>query len=63
MTPGYNSRIGIFFDLNKNGQRIAYRWSPLQFRAFRMSLDEADSLIAQEQADHLSCHPLRGPRG
>jgi hypothetical protein len=62
-TPGYNRRIGIFFDLDLNGRRRAYRWSPLQLRAFPMPLDEADWLIAEETADHLSCHPLKGPQG
>lgn len=62
-TPGYNCRIGIFYDLDKRGRRIAYRWSRLGMRAIRMPLAEADALIAQGGADHLPCHPIKGPRG
>ena len=62
-TPGYNCRIGIFFDLDKRGRRIAYRWSRRGLRAIRMPLGEADMLIASGEADHLSYHPIKGPRG
>lgn len=62
-TPGYNCHLGIFFDLDRNGRRRAYRWSPMQFRAFPMPLDEADAHIAQGHATQLPFHPMKGPRG
>jgi hypothetical protein len=58
-TPGYNVRLSIFFEVDRGGRRLAYRWSGRQLRAFRMGLDEADTLIATEQADRLDGHPLR----
>ena len=58
-TPGYNCRLQIFFTTSTSGKRLAYRWSGLQFRAFRISLDEAEIMQATGTADVLSGHPLR----
>ncbi len=57
-TPGYNRRLTIFFT-HSNGRKMAYRWSPLQMRAFRMPLAEAELAQASETADIVCCHPLR----
>lgn len=62
-TPGFNCRIGIFYDLDKNGKQRAYYWSPLGFRAIPIGLSKAEVLIAGGAADHLPCHPIKGPRG
>ncbi|HEU4540320.1 MAG TPA: hypothetical protein VFR23_04260 [Jiangellaceae bacterium] len=59
-TPGYNRRLGIFFQANKNGQRVAYYWSFGAGRAIRMSLANAELFIATDQADLLPGHPIRG---
>ena len=59
VTPGYNCRLEIFFTTSKRGQRLAYRWSPRQFRAFRIPLDEAEIMRATETADVLPGHPMR----
>ena len=58
-TPGYNCRLAIFFDTDKNGRKVAYRWSGRQVRAFRMSVADAELFIAQDQADRLAGHPLK----
>ena len=57
-TPGYSTRLGIYFATNKNGQRCAYRFSPTQFRAFRMNLAQAEEFIAQDQAELLDGNPV-----
>jgi hypothetical protein len=61
-TPGYNCRLAIFFQYDKNGRKVAYYWSGrLGYgRAIRMSLADAELFIAQEQADLLPGHPLKG---
>lgn len=58
-TPGYNTHLYIFFQNDKNGRKIAYRWSHWQMRAFRMGLAEAELFVAQGQATQLSGHPLK----
>jgi hypothetical protein len=58
-TPGYNRRLQIFFTTSKAGKPLAYRWSGLQFRAFRIPLDDADIMRATGTADVLPGHPLR----
>jgi len=62
-TPGYNRRLAIFFDLDRNGKRRAYYWSAMQMRSFPIGLAKADQFIAEDAADHLPCHPIKGPRG
>ena len=58
-TPGFNCRLQIFFSTNKNGQRQAFRWSFMQFRAIRMPLADAEMFLANETADLLPGHPLK----
>ena len=58
-TPGYNRRIAIFFQLDRHGRKVAYRWSGMQMRAFRMSVADAELLLAQDYADLLPGHPMR----
>lgn len=58
-TPGYNSRLAIWFDHDKNGRKIAYHWSFRAFRAFRISVADAEMWIAQDLADRIDGHPLR----
>lgn len=58
-TPGYNCRLQIFFTSNARGQRLAYRWSGRQLRAFRIALDEAEIMRATETADILPGDPMR----
>ena len=50
--------VEIFFQTDRNGRRVAYRWSRMQFRSFRIGLDEAELLIATELAIVLPGHPF-----
>ncbi len=59
-TPGFNCRISIFFQNDRKGRRVAYRWSRAAMRAIRMSLADAELFIAQGQADQIPGHPLKG---
>lgn len=54
-----SKQVEIFFQNDKHGRKVAYRWSRMQFRAFRMKLDEAELLVATGQAIKLDGHPLR----
>lgn len=58
-TPGYNLRLSIWFETNKNGRKVAYYWSPKAFRAIRISVLAAEQFIAQEQADRIAGHPVK----
>lgn len=62
-TPGYNSRLEIYFTTDKNGKRRAFRFSPRQFRAFPIGVAEAELFIAQGQADQIDGNPLKALRG
>lgn len=59
-TPGYNTHLQIFFQADRHGRKVAYRWSPMQMRAFRMSLADAELFVAQGQATQIDGHPVRG---
>lgn len=59
-TPGYNCRLAIYFKVDKNGKKRAYRFSHRQFRAFPMPLADAELFIAQGQADQIDSNPLTG---
>lgn len=61
-TPGYNCRIAIFFTTSASGKRLAYRWSGIQLRAFRIPLDEAEIMRATGTADVIPGHPMRPAR-
>lgn len=58
-TPGYNSRLAIYFMNDRNGKRRAFRFSHRQFRAFPMGVAEAELLIAQGEADQIDGNPIR----
>lgn len=58
-TPGYNSRLAIYFTTTAAGQRQAYRFSYPQMRAFRMKLAEAEMLVAQDLATEIAGNPMR----
>ena len=57
-TPGYNHRLEIFF-AHQSGRKVAYRFSRMQFRAFRMPLADAELAQATGTADFIHCHPMR----
>jgi len=57
-TPGFNRRIAIWFDTNRTGMKVAYYWSGS--RAIRMSIFDANLVLAADQADRLNGHPLTG---
>ena len=59
-TPGYNCRLGIFFQYDKNGKKVAYEWTWKSYRAIRVNLKDAEMWIAQDLADLLPGHPLKG---
>jgi len=61
-TPGYNCRLAIFFTTTKHGERIAYRWSYPQMRAFRIPLADAEIMRATETANVIPGHPMRPAR-
>lgn len=56
-TPGFNTRISIAFTTDKNGKPLAYRWSSLQMRWFRMPYDKAKVLVATNSADETTYTP------
>jgi hypothetical protein len=58
-TPGYSHRLAIFFATTRRGQRVAYRWSWFQIRAFRVPLADAEIWQATDAADVLPGHPLK----
>jgi len=57
-TPGYTSRLAIWFSTDRNGKRRAYHYSGRQMRAFPISAAKAELLIAQGLADHIDGHPF-----
>lgn len=59
-TPGYNNRLQIFFQNDKHGRKVAYRWSYGAGRAVRMSLTDAELFTTTGQADLLPGHPFKG---
>lgn len=59
-TPGYNHRLDIWFQTDKRGRTVAYRWSYSAFRAIRMNLTDAELFTATGQANLLPGHPMKG---
>jgi len=57
-TPGFNQRIGIWFQTNRNGRRAAYYWSSRAFRSFPIGLARAELLVATGDADQFPGHPF-----
>jgi hypothetical protein len=58
-TPGYNSRISIWFATDRRGRPVAYMWSALAGRAIRIGYADAEIMRAADTADVLCCHPAR----
>lgn len=56
-TPGYDIRLTIWFDTDRKGRQVAYRWSA--GRALRMSLADAKAFVAADEADLISGHPMK----
>lgn len=47
----------VWFQVDKHGKRRAYTWSHRQLRSFPLGVDEAEMLIATEQAVRIAGHP------
>lgn len=58
-TPGYSGHLEIFFATNKNGRKVAYRWSPRQFRSFPMPVLDAEIFVALGQATEIPGNPMK----
>lgn len=58
-TPGYNTRLAVFFDHDRNGRKLAFYWSRLGMRAIRMPLADAELFVATGQADDIGGHPFK----
>lgn len=57
-TPGYSTRLEIWFKMDKRGKRRAYYFSSMQFRAFPLPLADAELFIATGQADLIDGNPF-----
>lgn len=57
-TPGYSTRLGIWFKTDRRGRPTAWYFSTGAGRAVRLPLTDAQMWIAQDQADQLANHPL-----
>lgn len=49
----------IFFDTERNGRKVAYRWDGRQLRSFRIALDKAEVAIATGTGVDIGGHPLK----
>lgn len=58
-TPGYNTRLGIWFTTTRTGRRVAWYFSFAAMRAIRVSVTDAEIWIAGDLADQTCGHPLR----
>ena len=50
-TPGFTVRLVIRFSHDRNGRKLAHRWSRAAARWFRVSLADAELWIATGAAD------------
>lgn len=57
-TPGYNTRLAIYFTSTKTGKRRAFRYCYQQMRAFPIGVAKAELFIAQDQADQIEGNPI-----
>jgi hypothetical protein len=48
----------IYFQTDKNGTPLAFRWSRRQFRSFRVSMDKAFMMVATGEAKVITA-PLK----
>jgi hypothetical protein len=58
-TPGYNTRLGVWFATTRTGRRTAWYFSFGAMRAIRVSITDAEIWIAGDLADQACGHPLR----
>lgn len=58
-TPGYNTRLAIWFATTRTGRRVAYYFSFAAMRAIRVPIADAEFWIAGDLADQTCGHPLR----
>jgi len=59
-TPGFATRIDIWFTTDRRGRKVAYRWCWGAGRAVRVSLVDAELWAATDAANVLTGHPLKG---
>ncbi len=50
----------VWFDTDRNGRKIAFRWMARSMRACRMNVTDAETAIATGQAHHSNGHPITG---
>jgi hypothetical protein len=58
-TPGFNTHLEIYFSTDRNGRKLAHRYSRYQMRAFRMPLADAELFVATGQATEIPGNPLK----
>lgn len=58
-TPGYNTRLGIWFATDRKGRRVAWHFCWRAQRAIRVSVADAELWIAGDLADQTCGHPLK----
>lgn len=58
-TPGYNTRLDIYFSVDRRGRKMAHYWSWRAMRAIRMPLLDAELFVATDQATEIPGHPLK----
>lgn len=58
-TPGYASRLAIWFQTTKTGRRRAYYFSTLAGRVMPVPMADAETFIALGQADRIDGNPLK----
>lgn len=58
-TPGFNTHLEIYFSADRNGRKLAHRYSRYQMRAFRMPLADAELFVATGQATEISGNPIK----
>jgi len=57
-TPGYNTRLDIWFQTTRTGRRTAWYFSFAAMRAVRVSVTDAELWISNDLADQSCGHPL-----
>lgn len=58
-TPGYSTRLSIWFVTTDSGRRTAWYYSWAAQRAIRVSLTDAELWLAGDLADRSCGHPLK----
>lgn len=57
--PRVTCHLSVFFQSDRHGRKVAYRWSGQQMRAFRMRLTDAEVFVAQGLATDIGHHPMK----